>query len=155
MPTNPTLGGTLEDIEMNKIISVLFLIAFTLGAITLNEIVQRQTQLEQTVATYMTPKIDLDGDEVMALLNLRRQEMDKKWYEKSRYLCGWADERLVEIQVSFTHEGFNKEYPNVYDRTDFKELGENLVKDVTSERDAIRAWENSKEHKEMLDKDYK
>ena len=53
------------------------------------------------------------------------------------------------------HEGFNKEYPNVYDRTDFKELGENLVKDVTSERDAIRAWENSKEHKEMLDKDYK
>lgn len=74
---------------------------------------------------------------------------DYRYFIWSEQLCSSARDRIDEVKVNWSHEGF------LIERWDlsFNEIGENLSRDFDSHQ-IVPAWLNSASHKANLDYGY-
>lgn len=98
--------------------------------------------------------IQLNEEKLFELTNKWRLENSLNSYVKSELLCGFANKRLEEIKLDFSHNGFNSKSQDFLVATKYDSIGENIAKDYVSEEKTLEGWLNSPSHLKALEADY-
>jgi len=102
---------------------------------------------------YLVPTVAMSKfseEKLFDLVQIWRKENNLSTYKKSEVLCGFAESRLGEVLVDFSHDQFYSSYRN-NDWYGYNGLGENLVKGYINEKISLDKWLKSPAHRETLD----
>lgn len=108
-----------------------------------------QYQAVTPMDVFKTPP-QIDEDDLLSAVNTWRSESNFTAYKKSDILCGYATRRVKEIQVNWSHDGFEN-MPRI---DSFQILGENLSKDFYTSNKTLNSWLNSPSHKKNLTENF-
>ena len=97
-------------------------------------------------------EIFLDANKLFELSNEWRISQGLKPYIKLELLCDSAKIRNIEVQTNWSHEGFSAE--KICGKG-WCQVGENLAKDLGSEKNTFSAWLTSSTHLENLEYNFK
>jgi len=87
-------------------------------------------------------------DKLLAMINDWRISQKLQPIIESQVLCDSATIRAVEVRNDWSHNGFD---PKRVCREVGCELGENLARNLGSEREVLDSWLHSPNHLEVLD----
>lgn len=90
----------------------------------------------------------VSSEKLMSVVNNWRHTQGLKPYTKNDWLCEQAEKRVKEIQIDFSHNGFW----NI--KGDYRDLAENLSKDIFNEHQHLNGWLNSASHAANLKANY-
>lgn len=97
----------------------------------------------------------VDENELWTIANNWREEQGKTAYTINPILCGFADQRVDEIQTDFSHKGYLLISENkIHKAGGFYRTGENIARDFFNANDVFRSWLSSPTHRENLDENF-
>lgn len=102
-----------------------------------------------------TPSVRISAEKLMSIVNDWRYSQGLQPYTKDARLCDLASERISEIQLDYSHNGFLKREKNRAFGFYYEKLGENLAQGYQSPDETLKAWLISPEHLENLSYNYK
>jgi uncharacterized protein YkwD len=98
----------------------------------------------------------ISEDRLFKAVNQWRESQNKQTYITSPVLCGFATQRVKEIQSDWSHDGFKElsKTGEVYKFQNFSQTGENILRDFSEENGGLESWLNSPTHRANLDSDF-
>lgn len=112
-----------------------------------------QTSNEKVVYITIAPTPrPIDDNNLWLSLQEWRLKRGLNPYAKSDVLCKFAQTRVKQIKINYSHKGFFSLHDTQYPAWS---LGENIANNWRDSTEMIRAWESSPEHLKNLQADYK
>lgn len=93
----------------------------------------------------------ISSEKLMSVVNDWRQAQGLQIYKENELTCSFAQIRVKEIEINFSHDGFNGK--RMCGNLECW-ASENLSQGFTTEKDTLNGWLNSPEHLKNLKADY-
>lgn len=128
-----------------------FLLLFISGSLVFSSI---KIYGDRQIASHYAQSFDVEyTDTLIYMIDHYKQGYSGYIYHRDERLCEFASYRLDQIQQEFKH--FDKNDSRSFlSSTKYQMIGENLSQGFERPESVLRAWLDSKTHKENLDRDF-